>query len=128
MRRTNGRRDFFFLKTDGMYGNFAGRDASRGMAKQSFDLGASPTLYAICASAISDWMAVRYVDAHRRASRQARGSYSRGDVSLIFRHPFVCVNADIARLCNSENMKGWIEHFSNKYIICGRLVENDAAI
>jgi len=24
---------------DGMYGNFAGRDASRGMAKQSFDLG-----------------------------------------------------------------------------------------
>lgn len=25
--------------TDGMYGNFAGRDASRGMAKQSFDLG-----------------------------------------------------------------------------------------
>ena len=26
--------------TDGMYGNFAGRDASRGMAKQSFDLGA----------------------------------------------------------------------------------------
>jgi membrane-associated progesterone receptor component len=30
--------------------------------------------------------------------------------------------------CNSENMKGWIEHFSNKYIVCGRLVENDAAI
>jgi len=27
--------------TDGMYGNFAGRDASRGMAKQSFDLGES---------------------------------------------------------------------------------------
>lgn len=24
---------------DGMYGNFAGRDASRGMAKQSFDVG-----------------------------------------------------------------------------------------
>jgi membrane-associated progesterone receptor component len=24
---------------DGLYGNFAGRDASRGMAKQSFDLG-----------------------------------------------------------------------------------------
>ena len=29
---------------DGMYGNFAGRDASRGMAKQSFDLGALYTL------------------------------------------------------------------------------------
>lgn len=21
---------------------------------------------------------------------------------------------------------GWIEHFSNKYIVCGKLVENDA--
>lgn len=29
------------LMTDGMYGNFAGRDASRGMAKQSFDEGES---------------------------------------------------------------------------------------
>ncbi|KAH9952410.1 cytochrome b5 [Lactifluus volemus] len=27
-----------FYGPDGMYGNFAGRDASRGMAKQSFDL------------------------------------------------------------------------------------------
>jgi membrane-associated progesterone receptor component len=26
-------------RLDGMYGNFAGRDASRGMAKQSFDEG-----------------------------------------------------------------------------------------
>ena len=29
-----------------MYGNFAGRDASRGMAKQSFDLGAFT--YSVC--------------------------------------------------------------------------------
>ena len=28
-----------FVILDGMYGNFAGRDASRGMAKQSFDTG-----------------------------------------------------------------------------------------
>ena len=28
------------VSSDGMYGNFAGRDASRGMAKQSFDTGA----------------------------------------------------------------------------------------
>jgi membrane-associated progesterone receptor component len=27
---------------------------------------------------------------------------------------------------SSENMKGWIEHFTNKYVVCGRLVENDA--
>jgi membrane-associated progesterone receptor component len=26
-----------------------------------------------------------------------------------------------------ENMRGWIEHFTNKYIICGRLVESAAA-
>ncbi|KAF7971571.1 hypothetical protein HWV62_20818 [Athelia sp. TMB] len=25
-----------------------------------------------------------------------------------------------------ENMRGWIDHFSNKYIICGKLVNNDA--
>lgn len=30
--------DCFFL-LDGVYGNFAGRDASRGMAKQSFEPG-----------------------------------------------------------------------------------------
>ena len=43
------RADFFLCihplfidpQIDGMYGNFAGRDASRGMAKQSFDLGMS---------------------------------------------------------------------------------------
>jgi membrane-associated progesterone receptor component len=29
----------YFRSLDGMYGNFAGRDASRGMAKQSFDSG-----------------------------------------------------------------------------------------
>lgn len=26
-----------------------------------------------------------------------------------------------------ENMKAWHEHFANKYIICGKLVENDSA-
>ncbi|KAF8128765.1 cytochrome b5-like heme/steroid binding domain-containing protein, partial [Mycena galopus ATCC 62051] len=30
-----------FYGPNGMYGNFAGRDASRGMAKQSFDVGVS---------------------------------------------------------------------------------------
>jgi hypothetical protein len=30
--------------SDGPYGNFAGRDASRGMAKQSFDLGGNAHL------------------------------------------------------------------------------------
>lgn len=30
------------VDTEGMYANFAGRDASRGMAKQSFDEGMMP--------------------------------------------------------------------------------------
>lgn len=33
---------------DGMYGNFAGRDASRGMAKQSFDLGMLQSTEMVC--------------------------------------------------------------------------------
>jgi hypothetical protein len=27
---------------------------------------------------------------------------------------------------SSENMKGCIEHFTSKYVVCGRLVENNA--
>jgi membrane-associated progesterone receptor component len=27
--------------------------------------------------------------------------------------------------CFRENMKAWYEHFSNKYIVCGKLVEDD---
>ena len=30
-------------------------------------------------------------------------------------------------LLTSENMRGWAEHFMNRYTICGRLVDNDAA-
>ncbi|KAI9435162.1 cytochrome b5-like heme/steroid binding domain-containing protein [Lactarius indigo] len=75
-----------FYGPEGMYGNFAGRDASRGMAKQSFDI-----------------------------------------------EMLTPIDQPLDKLEDLtpeeiENMKGWIEHFSNKYIICGRLVENDAAI
>jgi len=73
-----------FYGPNGMYGNFAGRDASRGMAKQSFDL-----------------------------------------------EMLTPVDQPIDKLSDLkpdeiDNMKGWIEHFSSKYIICGNLVENDA--
>lgn len=73
-----------FYGPDGMYGNFAGRDASRGMAKQSFAL-----------------EMLTPVD-------QPLDKLEDLDQEEI------------------ENMRGWIEHFSNKYVICGRLVENDA--
>ena len=29
-------------------------------------------------------------------------------------------------LLTYTRLVGWIDHFSNKYIICGKLVENDA--
>jgi len=74
-----------FYGPDGMYGNFAGRDASRGMAKQSFDL----------------------------------------DMLTAIDQPLDKLQ-DL-RPDEIENMKGWIDHFSNKYIICGKLVDNDAA-
>jgi len=72
-----------FYGPDGMYGNFAGRDASRGMAKQSFDL-----------DMLTD------------------------------------VDKPIDKLADldageTENMNGWISHFTYKYGIVGKLVEND---
>jgi membrane-associated progesterone receptor component len=74
-----------FYGPNGMYGNFAGRDASRGMAKQSFDL----------------------------------------EMLTPIDQPLD--KLEDLKPDEIENMKGWIDHFSNKYIICGKLVENDAA-
>ncbi|VDB84603.1 unnamed protein product [Peniophora sp. CBMAI 1063] len=74
-----------FYGPDGMYGNFAGRDASRGMAKQSFD------------------------------------------VEMLTDIDKPLDKLDDLTPEEIENMRGWIEHFSGKYIICGKLVENDAA-
>ncbi|KAI0312371.1 cytochrome b5-like heme/steroid binding domain-containing protein [Amylostereum chailletii] len=73
-----------FYGPDGMYGNFAGRDASRGMAKQSFD------------------------------------TEMLTDIDKPLDKLQDLTNEEI------ENMRGWYEHFSNKYIVCGKLVENDA--
>ncbi|KAH8826693.1 cytochrome b5-like heme/steroid binding domain-containing protein [Flagelloscypha sp. PMI_526] len=73
-----------FYGPNGMYGNFAGRDASRGMAKQSFD----------------------------------ESMLTPVDLPLDKLQDLTPDEID--------NMKGWIEHFSGKYIICGKLVENDA--
>ncbi|EIM80650.1 cytochrome b5 [Stereum hirsutum FP-91666 SS1] len=73
-----------FYGPDGMYGNFAGRDASRGMAKQSFD----------------------------------------EDMLTDIDQPLDKLQ-DLTP-DEIENMNGWFDHFSNKYIVCGRLVENGA--
>ncbi|EJD00357.1 cytochrome b5 [Fomitiporia mediterranea MF3/22] len=71
-----------FYGPEGPYGNFAGRDASRGMAKQSFD----------------------------------------PEVLTPLDQPLD--KLDDLTPSEIENMNGWIEHFSNKYIVCGELVEN----
>ncbi|KAF8063368.1 cytochrome b5-like heme/steroid binding domain-containing protein [Lyophyllum atratum] len=73
-----------FYGPNGMYGNFAGRDASRGMAKQSFDI-----------------EMLTPVDEPLDTLEDLKPD-------------------------EIDNMKGWIEHFSNKYIVCGKLVNNDA--
>jgi len=52
---------------DGMYGNFAGRDASRGMAKQSFDVGTSRSLFVRC-RLLTPLRLNRDVDADRPAT------------------------------------------------------------
>ncbi|KAF5319663.1 hypothetical protein D9619_008642 [Psilocybe cf. subviscida] len=74
-----------FYGPNGMYGNFAGRDASRGMAKQSFD------------------------------------------IEMLTPVDQPLDKLEDLKQDEIDNMKGWIDHFSNKYIICGKLVENDAA-
>ncbi|KZT00007.1 cytochrome b5 [Laetiporus sulphureus 93-53] len=73
-----------FYGPNGMYANFAGRDASRGMAKQSFD------------------------------------------VEMLTPVDQPLDKLDDLNSEEIENMRGWMEHFSGKYIVCGRLVENDA--
>ena len=42
----------YYVCLDGMYGNFSGRDASRGMAKQSFDEGTMSVV--TCCHSLSD--------------------------------------------------------------------------
>lgn len=74
-----------FYGPDGMYGNFAGRDASRGMAKQSFDIEMLTPI----------------------------------DQPLDKLEDLTPEEID--------NKRGWVEHFTNKYIVCGRLVENGEA-
>jgi len=72
-----------FYGPGGMYGNFAGRDASRGMAKQSFD---------------EDMLT-----------------------------PIDQTIDKLEDLDQTEvdNMNGWVSHFKYKYVVVGKLVEND---
>lgn len=79
MRAKAGSFDVADVELDGMYGNFAGRDASRGMAKQSFDEGKS-TIQGPCPRLIH--VDCRNALTHRGATGHVRGSDSIGSVSL----------------------------------------------
>jgi membrane-associated progesterone receptor component len=104
-----------------MYGNFAGRDASRGMAKQSFDIGTHPSLRVV---STSDSIAEMLTPVDQPLDKLEDLTPEEMLAFSFFLSLFA--NANMILFLSSENMKGWIEHFSNKYIICGRLVENVA--
>ena len=44
---------------------------------------------------------------------------------FFFVSSFANADAAVIRFVCQASTWGWIEHFTNKYIICGRLVEND---
>ncbi|OCH91542.1 cytochrome b5 [Obba rivulosa] len=92
-----------FYGPNGMYANFAGRDASRGMAKQSFD---TEMLTPI------DQPLDKLDDLTSEEIENMKGKWS-----------------STSPLCRLTGLPrtGWMDHFQNKYIVCGRLVENDAA-
>jgi len=71
-----------FYGPGGPYGNFAGRDASRGMAKQSFEI----------------------------------------DMLTPIDEPLDKID-DLSK-SEIESMNGWIDFFTHKYLVCGKLVEN----
>jgi membrane-associated progesterone receptor component len=49
------------------------------------------------------------------------------DEVYVVRPTIPILNLTSARPIYSDNIKGWIDHFSNQYIFCGKLVENDLA-
>jgi membrane-associated progesterone receptor component len=125
-----------------MYGNFAGRDASRGMAKQSFDIGkCTPWTFIPVVRLITSLFTEMLTPIDQPLDKLMD---LKPDEMYDCLHTLVNLGTD-ASFVSSENMKGderphfylcitlncvgtgWIDHFSNKYIICGKLVENGAA-
>lgn len=99
---------------DGPYGNFAGRDASRGMAKQSFDEGQSMVVVHLTATdrhaqtcsppLTNHWISWR-IWHHRKCASQSALFWSRYWESLLG--------------SSSENMNGMLTLIPIKLISCG---------
>lgn len=111
IQRVGGERTVFdvtaggtFYGPDGVYGNFAGRDASRGMAKQSFETG---RLSSFEQTLMTDML----TDVNDPLDTLE---------DLTPSEMWVFIVED--ELTPSDNMKGWHEHFERKYIVCGELV------
>lgn len=59
-------------------------------------------------------------------SRQTPGSAGRSDEERDVSRSYAMMTHDVDATTStvSDNMNGWHSHFSNKYIICGELVED----
>lgn len=124
---------------DGMYGNFAGRDASRGMAKQSFDTGK-----------LQRNMSSRYNWSHSFTEMLTPIDQPLDKLDDLAKDemcvPYILnivqsnINPTISPIATTWKVRalpscygriililraGWIDHFTNKYTVCGKLVNND---
>ncbi|CCA66353.1 related to membrane steroid binding protein [Serendipita indica DSM 11827] len=89
-----------FYGPGGAYGNFAGRDASRGMAKQSFDMEMLTPV---------DQPIDKLEDLDQTEIDNMKGTPLLGQV----------------RCTTNRKRTGWVSHFRYKYIVVGKLVENE---
>lgn len=114
---------------DGMYWRVAGRDASRSVAKQSFDLGTPPFL-SLARSKRYRLLTLLVMPRIEPLTPIDEPLDKLEDLTPRERSVLVLCPSRVWLMLvslTSENMRGWTEHFANRYIICGRLVDNDAA-
>lgn len=128
----------------GPYGNFAGRDASRGMAKQSFDLGELRRSRVrgddITLSRSTGLLIMNALALNQRCSRRSTSPWTSSTILPQWRCEWLLCAERRRRIARSHsipslcppfcrnNMREWVSHFSSKYTVVGELVnERDEA-